>query len=145
MFFYSLTAIMCLLIFQRPLIWLTTKLLLSNCWAWMLPQCWFSGLWTNRKQRVKNKNVLSDWIGLGRGVPQGTITEPLTFLCMINDALSNKDHQVWKYIDDLTIGENRVRGTRCNLQPGLDRLSSWSQENKLKLNPTKLGNACALW
>ena len=71
------------------------------------------------------------------GVPQGTITGPLTFLCMINDALSNRDHQVWKYVDDLTIGKNRVRGTTCSLQPSLDSLSSWSQENKLKLNPTK--------
>ena len=60
-----------------------------------------------------------------------------TFLCMINDALSNRDHQVWKYVDDLTIGENRVCGASCNLQPSLDSLSSWSQENKLKLNPTK--------
>ena len=81
--------------------------------------------------------VLSDWIGLSGGVRQGTITGPLTFLCMINDALSNRDHQVWKYVDDLTIGKNRVRGTTCSLQPSLDSLSSWSQENKLQLNPTK--------
>ena len=80
---------------------------------------------------------MSDWIGLSGGVPQGTITGPLTFFCMINDALSNRGHQVWKYVDDLTIGENLVRGTTCNLQPSLDSLSSWSQENKLKLNPTK--------
>ena len=40
-------------------------------------------------------------------------------------------------MDDLTIGTSRVRGTTCNLQPSLDSLSSWSQENKLKLNPTK--------
>ena len=53
---------------------------------------------------MKYKNVLSDWIGLSGGVPQGTITGPLTFLCMINDALSNRDNQVWKYVDDLTLG-----------------------------------------
>ena len=98
---------------------------------------WVVDFLTNRKQRVKYKNVLSDWIGLSGGVPQGTITGPLTFLCMINDALSNRDHQVWKYVDDLTIGKNRVRGTTCSLQPSLDSLSSWSQENKLKLNTTK--------
>ena len=80
---------------------------------------------------------MSDWICLSGGVRQGTITGPLTFLCMINDALSNRDHQVWKYVDDLTIGKNRVRGTNCSLQPSLDSLSSWSQENKLKLNLTK--------
>ena len=42
-----------------------------------------------------------------------------------------------KYVNDLTIGENRVRGTTCRLQPSLDSLSLWSQENKVKLNPTK--------
>ena len=98
---------------------------------------WVVDSLTNRKQRVKYKNVLSDWIGLSGSVPQGTITEPLTFLCMINDALSNRDHQVWENVDDLTIGENRVCGTTCTLQPSLDSLSSCSQENKLKLNPTK--------
>ena len=30
-----------------------------------------------------------------------------------------------------------VHGTTYSLQPSLDSLSSWSQENKLKLNPTK--------
>ena len=91
------------------------------------------------KQKTESeiKTNLSDWIGLSGGVPQGTITGPLTFLCMINDALSNRDHQVWKYVDDLTTGENRVCGTTCSSQPSLDSLSSYSQENKLKLNPTK--------
>ena len=98
---------------------------------------WVVDFLTNRKQRVIHKNVLSDWIGLSGGVPHGTITGPLTFLCMINDALSNRDHQVWKYVDDLTIWKDLVRVTTCSLQPRLDSLSSWSQENKLKLNPTK--------
>ena len=95
---------------------------------------WVVDFLTNRKQRVKYKNALSDWIGLIGGVPQGTITGPLTFPCIINDALINRDHQVWKYADDLIIGENRVRGTTCSL----DSLSSWSKENKLKLNTSNV-------
>ena len=46
----------------------------------------------------------------------GTITGPLTFLCIINDALSNRDYQVWKYVDEFTIGKNRVRGTTCSFK-----------------------------
>ena len=40
---------------------------------------------------------------------------------------------VWKYIDDLTIGENRPVGT-STMQ---ETLQEWAGQNKLKLNPTK--------
>ena len=34
--------------------------------------------------------------------------------------IKQKGPQVWKYVDDLAIGENWLRGTSCNLQPSLD-------------------------
>ena len=103
---------------------------------------WVVDFLTNEKQRWNTKMLCMTgfsykrkteneiqkccvWLDWSGGVPKG------------NDALSNRDHQVRKYVDDLTIRENRVRGTICSLQPSMDSLSSWSQENWLKLNPTK--------
>ena len=120
-----------------------TKLLGMN--APLVLVQWVLDFFTDRKQRVKYQNVLSDWIKLSGGVPQGTITGPLTFLCMINDALSNRDHQVGKYVDDLTIGENG-----CVVQPVVcspvwiasvhsPKRTNWTQSNQMS------GNACLLW
>ena len=44
---------------------------------------------------------------------------------------------VWKYVDDLTIGENRPVGTTSTMQESLIALQEWAGQNKLKLNPTK--------
>ncbi|XP_072042855.1 uncharacterized protein [Amphiura filiformis] len=56
---------------------------------------------------------------------------------MINDALDVPNHKVWKYVDDLTIGENRAYGEASTVQDSLDSLSTWADENKLRLNPAK--------
>ncbi|XP_072018247.1 uncharacterized protein [Amphiura filiformis] len=64
---------------------------------------------------------------------------PITFLAMINYALNDVQHtnRVWKYVDDLTIGENRAYSDDSAIQENLDVLNEWSKSNKLKLNPSK--------
>ncbi|XP_072039042.1 uncharacterized protein [Amphiura filiformis] len=59
---------------------------------------------------------------------------------MINDALTEFDNnrmKVWKYVDDLTIGENRAIDDVTEVQQCLESLHEWSVSNKLKLNPSK--------
>jgi hypothetical protein len=40
---------------------------------------------SNRKQQIKVNSVLSDWADIQKGVPQGSILEPLLFNVFIND------------------------------------------------------------
>ena len=56
---------------------------------------------------------------------------------MINDALDIPTPKVWKYVDDLTIGENRAYDGNSHMQSSLDDLITWANDNKLKLNPAK--------
>lgn len=98
---------------------------------------WVVDFLTNRRQRVKYKNAYSEWIPLSGGVPQGTILGPIAFLGMINDALCDTQSEVWKYVDDLTIGDNRKYNGTSSIQSSLDKLHDWSVSNKLKLNPAK--------
>ncbi|XP_072016923.1 uncharacterized protein [Amphiura filiformis] len=66
--------------------------------------------------------------------------DPIAFLGMINDALTEFDDnrmKVWKYVDDLTIGENRAIDDVTEVQQCLESLHEWSVSNKLKFNPSK--------
>lgn len=101
---------------------------------------WVVDFISGRKQRVKYKDSYSDWLTLLGGVPQGTILAPIIFLSIINSAQEgdrNTDIHVWKYVDDLTLGESRSYGNPGEIQKSLDSLHQWTIENKLKLNPLK--------
>ena len=79
---------------------------------------------------------LPNFLNIG-GVPQGTILGPTDFLGMINDAVCDTQTKVWKYVDDLTLGESRGYDSTSRIQPTLDDLHDWSVSNHLMLNPAK--------
>ncbi|XP_072051828.1 uncharacterized protein [Amphiura filiformis] len=45
--------------------------------------------------------------------------------------------QYWKYVDDMTFGENRHRNVKGCLQDDLNDFTEWAKNNCLKLNPSK--------
>ena len=72
-------------------------------------------------------------------MPQGTKVGPLGFQAIINDAATNiaPNMKCWKYVDDLTLAENRTHHKSSKLQDALDNFSQWTVDNKLSLNPSK--------
>ena len=97
---------------------------------------WIRSFLTDRKQRVKLRNSLSDWHKVNGGVPQGTVLGPVLFLVMINDLLTDWPDR-WKYVDDCTVTESISPGRNSNLQNLVDYIFDWSVANKMKLNVTK--------
>ncbi|KAI8502529.1 hypothetical protein Bbelb_201170 [Branchiostoma belcheri] len=97
---------------------------------------WIVDFLTDRRQRVRYGQSLSDCETLTTGVPQGTKLGPIIFLCMINDACQSLNDR-WKYVDDLSLGENRHNSEESHLQDQANSLAEWSESAQLKLNPGK--------
>ncbi|KAI8494379.1 hypothetical protein Bbelb_276050 [Branchiostoma belcheri] len=90
----------------------------------------------NTVYRVRYGQSLSVCETLTTGVPQGTKLGPIIFLCMINDACQSLNDR-WKYVDDLSLGENRHNSEESHLQDQANSLAEWSESAQLKLNPGK--------
>jgi len=64
--------------------------------------------------------------------------EPLCFLILINDALSDTPHR-WKYVNDYTMGVivDNTSPNYSSLQGTLGNLHAWTMENKVTININK--------
>lgn len=59
---------------------------------------------SNRKQRVKLNDIVSDYKYITTGVPQGTILGPLFFIIYVNDLLNDMpEDSIFSYADDTVI------------------------------------------
>ena len=98
---------------------------------------WIANFLCDRQQRVTYQQAFSDWQTLTNGVPQGTKLGPVIFLTSINSSADPVYTKCWKYVDDLTLSENRNINTASKIQDDLNNLSDWAVNNKLSLNPSK--------
>jgi hypothetical protein len=100
---------------------------------------WLCSFVSNRVQCVRYNATLSDFRPLSAGLPQGTKLGPIGFQVIINDAVQSDTGPIscWKYVDDLTIAENRPYLNSSQMQVTLDSFSRWTENNSLSLNPTK--------
>lgn len=100
---------------------------------------WICSFLYGRRQAVKIKNVVSPWLPVHAGVPQGSKLGPILFLLMINDLATETPllSSHWKYVDDLTISEVIPSGGTSSLQKDLDVIAQWSSRNNMNLNPKK--------
>jgi hypothetical protein len=96
---------------------------------------WLCSFLSNRHQRVKIGDLVSEWVSLNGGLPQGSWLGPLIFILFVNDLKS--DELLHKYIDDLTVSEifNKNEGSKMNNV--LSEIQQWSARNFLNINASK--------
>ena len=73
-----------------------------------------------RRQQVKIRDVLSDWLQLTAGMPQGSYLGPLTFVILI-DSLQ-PGCLTHKYVDDTTMTEILDKSAVSSMQSFVDEL-----------------------
>ena len=101
---------------------------------------WLESYLSNRKQFVTISNSNSSTKKLDYGVPQGSILGPLLFIIYINDihTISKYAHLIL-YADDaniIIVGDN-ISVIQAKVNNLLIQLSTWVDENALKLNVKK--------
>ena len=88
---------------------------------------------SGRFQRVRINGVLSDFVSIMSGVPQGSILGPLLFLLFVNDLPDYLLSKPSLFADDLKCCSTSVPV----LQRDLDAVINWCGENSLDLHPDK--------
>ena len=95
---------------------------------------------SNRKQQIKINGILSSWSDIQKGVPQGSILEPLLFNVFINDIFYFvKKGTLYNYADDNTLsyGHPDFNVLTSVLESESNVLINWFKVNKMQANPDK--------
>ena len=120
------------------------QLLLQKMKMLGLQQCavdWIASYLTNRKQRTKFQEFLSDEETVIAGIPQGSILGPLLFTCFTND-MSNNFENICKmiaYADDtqlLVTADSEVE-LKASVHLALKTAQAWYSSNSMKNNVDK--------
>lgn len=96
----------------------------------------------SRKQAVFLNGLISRYVEIDRGVPQGSILGPLLFSLYINDLPEVLNHcSIQMYADDvqlyLSTKIESVHSCINYINCDLDRIQKWASMNGLCINPTK--------
>ena len=95
---------------------------------------------SDRKQRVKLGNIVSQWQEIIKGVPQGSILGPLVFNIFINDIFYFLTKmKLYNYADDNTASyaHRKVETMKDTLETETSTTIDWFDNNQMQANPEK--------
>ena len=93
---------------------------------------WIFSFLDKRQQRVKIGTILSTWLQLNGGMPQGTWLGPLTCVILI-DGLK-PECLVHKFIDNTTASEILKKNQPSNMPDIIQQLVNWSKSSTMNIN-----------
>ena len=98
---------------------------------------WLHAFLSDRQQRVKLGQEVSDWLTMQAAMPQGSYLGPLSFVVFIKDMPHAETIKSVKYIDDTTLSGRVNSRSPSHLQDTTDMIIDWSNDNKIKINEKK--------
>ena len=100
---------------------------------------WFKSYLSCREQCVEIDGILSDFLPVTCGVPQGSILGPQLFLLYINDLSISINCDLSLYADDsaLIFSDKDPNSIASHLSTQLDNCKEWMTENRLSLHVGK--------
>jgi len=98
-------------------------------------KCVIESWLANRRQRICIKGVMSGWMRVLSGVPQGSVLGALFFLVYINDLDTGLINELLKFADDTKVFGKVTDGSdRESIQEVLNRLVNWADRWKMEFN-----------
>jgi len=114
----------------------------ANAYGYSIDACkLFMSYLTDRCQRVKLNDSVSSWLGLKRGIPQGSLCGPFMYNMFVNDFLFSLPPYctIYNYADDntLVVSGTDLGQTKDLLGNACNQAISWFKNNHMKANPDK--------
>ena len=99
---------------------------------------WLTYFLTGRDQWVVMEGSYSNLLHVDSGIPQGTVTGPLLFLCHINDPPISIDSKIRLFADDCLIyREINSIEDKVQLQKDTDSLQDWAENWGMRFSAQK--------
>jgi hypothetical protein len=90
---------------------------------------WVESYLSDRKQAVWIDHILSDWLDVRVGVPQGSILGPLLFIIFANDLPHSLTCHLDQYADDSTLSCTKPTATEINHELSENCEIGWPRMN----------------
>ena len=99
---------------------------------------WIESFLSNRRQRVRVNNDVSDWSPVISGIPQGSILGPILFTLFVSDIPQAIDCLISMFADDTKLYKILVsEASGDELEESLHQLEEWANKMQMKFHPGK--------
>ena len=99
---------------------------------------WIRAFLTNRRQKVRVNNDVSEWSPVMSGIPQGSILGPFLFTIFVFDIPDAITSLISMFADDTKLYKLLIKDTSGEeLEESLHHLEDWAEKMQMKFHPGK--------